>query len=329
MKAIEWRAYGGPEVLEYGEVEKPFPTDSEILIKIRATTVLAGDCEVRRMYVHNALLWLPIRIMFGFTKPRKGKRLGQELAGTVEAIGKDVRNFKVGDAVFGTAGIRMSTYAEYIVLPEKQPLGIIPENMSFKEVAGVGIGATNALHFLRLANIQAGEKVLIYGSTGSIGVYAVQLARHYGAEVHAVCPGVHSDLVKSLGATKTLDYLADDFDTEETYGGETYDVIFDTIGKSSFSRSLKSLKKNGRFMHANPTFLEMLKAALPKGDGRKVSYAFAAENTEDLNFLKDLIEKGKLTSVIDPHKFTLEQIPEAHTYVEKGTKLGNVVISVE
>ena len=180
-----------------------------------------------------------------------------------------------------------------------------------------------------MAKIQKGEKVLIYGSTGSIGIFAVQLARYFGAEVTAVCSATNSELVRSLGATNTLDYLADDFDKDSTYGGETYDVIFDTIGKSSFSRSKKSLKKNGRLLLGNPTMFEMVRGLWPSMISRKkVIYAFASESTKELNFLKELIEAGEIKAIIDNHRFSLEQIPEAHRYVEEGFKLGNVVVTV-
>jgi len=329
MKAIIWHKYGPPDVLEYGDVEKPSPKDNEVLIKIHATTVTTGDCELRRYQMHP-LFWLPIRIIFGIRKPKKGRRLGQEMAGEIESVGKNVKNFKIGDQVFGSNGIRMGCYAEYIAVPAKHPMAIRPSNMSFDEAAGIAVGGINALHFIRLAKIQRGEKVLIYGSTGTIGIFAVQLAKYFGAEVSAVCSATNSELVKSLGAIKTLDYLAEDFDKPRTYGDETYDVIFDTIGKSSFSRSKRSLKKNGRFIQANPTPLDMVRGIWPSMiSGKKVIYKFAGESREGLNYLKELIEAGEIKVVIDSHRFSLEQIPDAHRYVEKGFKLGNVIVTVQ
>jgi 2-desacetyl-2-hydroxyethyl bacteriochlorophyllide A dehydrogenase len=322
MKAVLWTKYGPADVLQLEEVEKPRPKDNEVLIRIAATTVETGDCEARRYEIHN-YLWLPLRLYFGLIKPRI-KILGQQLAGEIESIGKDVRLFKQGDQVFAPIGAGFGAYAEYKCMPEEASVVIKPDNMTYEEAAAVPVGGLNALHFLRKANIQRGEKVLIYGSTGSIGAFAVQLARVFGADVTAVCGTTNVELVKSLGADKVIDYMKEDF----TNNGETYDVIFDTIGKSPFSRSKKSLKKNGRYLLANPTFSEQLRGLWTSmTSSNKVISVVASYRTKDLVFLKELVEAGKLKSVID-RCYPLEQIVEAHRYVEKGHKKGNVVITV-
>ncbi len=327
MKAILWTNYGTPEVLQLGEVEKPTPKDNEVLIKIHATTVTGGCCELRRFEIHP-LFWLPLRIILGIRKPKKGRVLGQEFAGEIEAMGKDVVGYKIGEQVFGPTSISMGANAEYICLRGTNSMAIIPASITYDEATGIPVGGINALHFLRKAKIQRGEKALIYGSTGSIGTFAVQLARYFGAEVTAVCSAMTSELVKSLGAVRTLDYTATDFDKSRTYGDDTYDVIFDTVGKSSFSRSKRSLKKNGRYLLANPLLPQMIRGLWPSLiSGKKVIYAFASEKTEDLNYLVELIEAGEIKPVID-RRYPLEQVPEAHRYVDKGFKTGNVVITV-
>ncbi len=327
MQAIVWTKYGSPDVLQLKEVDKPTPKDNEVLIRIHASTVTAGDCELRRFQV-QFLFWLPVRIIMGIRKPKKGRIQGQELAGEIESVGKDVKGHKKGDRVFGSTGIGMGAHAEYICLRGKHPMAIVPSNMTYDEAAGIPLGGINALHFLRKAKIQPGQKVLIYGSTGSIGTFAVQLAKYFGAEVTAVCSATNSELVKSLGADKTLDYTAADFDKSRTYGGETYDAIIDTIGKSSFSRSLRSLKKKGHYILGNPGLSETLRALWPSWLSRKkVIFALASEKTEDLYFLKELIEAGEIKPIID-RSYPLEQVPDAHRYVEKGFKTGNVVITV-
>ena len=242
MKAIIWTKYGPPDVLQLKEAVKPTPRDNEVLIKIYATTVETGDCEARRFKIHN-YLWLPLRLYFGLIRPRI-KILGQQLAGKVESVGKDVRLFKEGDQVFAPIGAGFGAYAEYKCMPEEASVVIKPDNMSYEEAAAVPVGGLNALHFLSKGNIQRGEKVLIYGSTGSIGTFAVQIAKVFGADVTAVCGPTNFELVKSLGADKVIDYTKEDF----TINGETYDVIFDTIGKSPFSGSVRSLNQKGRYL---------------------------------------------------------------------------------
>jgi len=330
MKAIVWTKYGPPDVLQLKEVEKPTPKDNEVLIRIYATTVTAGDCEARSLSLY---LWLRlfVRIYFGLRKPKRITILGQELAGEIESVGKDVKLFKKGDQVFAALGFPLGAYAEYICLPEESKGGnanIVtkkPVNMSYEEAAVVPTGGLNALHFLRKGNIQSGQKVLIYGASGSIGTFAIQIAKYFGAEVTGVCSATNFELVKSLGADKVIDYIKEDF----SKNGETYDVIFDTLGKSSFSSCIRALKKKGFALLANPKLSQLVRGRWTSmTSSKKVITKMAKHRIEDLNYLKELIEAGKLKSVID-RSYPLEQMVEAHTYVDKGHKKGNVVITLE
>jgi 2-desacetyl-2-hydroxyethyl bacteriochlorophyllide A dehydrogenase len=322
MKAIVYEKYGPPDVLQLKEVAKPTPKDNEVLIKVHAATVTAGDCEIRSL---KFPIWLRLlmRIMFGLRKPRK-KILGQELAGEIESVGKDVKLFRKGDQVFAATEMRFGAYAEYICLPSTYAMAIKPANMTYEEAAAVPTGGLNALHFLRKGNIQSGQKVLINGAGGSIGTFAVQLAKSFGAEVTGVDSTRKLDMLRSIGADQVIDYTEEDF----TKSGETYDVIFDIVGKSSFSRSIRSLKKKGFYLLANLRLSQIVRGLWTSmTSSKKVITELASYRTEDLIFLKELIEAGKIKAVID-RRYPLEQMAEAHRYVDKGHKKGNVVITV-
>lgn len=323
MKAVVWTKYGSPDGLVFKDVAKPTPKDHEVLIRIHATTVTAGDCEIRRSN-KLTLFWLPLRLYFGIFKPRKEVILGQELSGEIEAVGKDVKLFKVGDQVFAAAGFGLGTYAEYKCLSEKGAMALKPTNMTYEEAAAVPLGGLEALYFLRKGEIQTGQKVLINGAGGSIGTFAVQLARYFGAEVTGVDRSGKLDMLRSIGADHVIDYTEEDF----TKNGKTYDVIFDVIGKSSFSRSIQSLNPGGRFLLGNPGVIQRVRGGLISRRGnKKVIFWAESEQTEDLNYLKGMIEAGKIKSVIDK-RYPLEQIAEAHRYFDTGEKKGNLVINV-
>jgi 2-desacetyl-2-hydroxyethyl bacteriochlorophyllide A dehydrogenase len=322
MKAIAWTKYGPPDVLQLKEVKKPIPKDSEVLIRVYAATVTAGDCEARA-FKFPILFWFPLRITLGLIGPRI-LTLGQELAGVIEAVGKEVDQFKEGDQVFAATGPGFGAYAEYKCLPSESAVAIKPNNMTFEEAATVPIGL-DSLHFIRKANIRSGEKVLINGAGGSIGTFAVQLAKYYGAEVTAVDSTAKLDMLRSIGADHVIDYTKEDF----TRRDERYDVIFDVVGGSSFSRCVKSLNKNGRYLFANPRLLLMVRGLWTSlTRSKKVMTGLASYKSEDLVFLKELIEAGKLKAVID-RRYPLEETVEAHRYVETGQKKGNVVIRVQ
>lgn len=326
MKAIVWTKYGSPDVLQLKEIAKPAPKANEVLIKIHATTVTAGDCEARNLKM-PILIGLPMRMYVGLRKPNRITVLGQELAGEIEAIGKDVKRFKVGDQVFGTTGLGFGAYAEYICLPEESTMGVLatkPANMTYEEAAAVPTGGLEALHFIRKGNIRRGEKVLVIGAGGSIGTFAVQLARYFGGEVTGVDSTSKLEMLRSIGADHVIDYTREDF----TRNGETYDVIFDVPGKSSFSGSIRSLKQKGRYLLANPGLSHTLQGPWTSmRSGKKVIFGAASQRTEDLVFLRDLIEAGQIKTVID-RRYSLEQIPEGHRYVDTGQKKGNIVITV-
>jgi NADPH:quinone reductase-like Zn-dependent oxidoreductase len=321
MKAIVCTQYGPPEVLLLKEVKKPEPGNNEVLIKIHATTASSADVIMRRSasFVSRAIL--------GFRKPRKKYEImGLELAGEIESLGKDVKRFRQGDQVFGFTGFNPGTYAEFKCMNEKGSLALKPSNMSFEEAASVVDGASTALFFLRdKAKIKRGQKVLILGASGGIGTFAVQLATFFGAEVTGVCSTSNLDLVKSLGADKVIDYTKEDF----TKSGETYDIIFDTAGKSSFKQCKTALTKNGYYLVTTGAIIKnyLLTFWTALASHKKFVFAMSVEKAEALKFLTELIEAGKLRSVIDKI-FPLENMIEAHRYIEKGHKQGNVAIKV-
>jgi NADPH:quinone reductase-like Zn-dependent oxidoreductase len=331
MKAIVFTEYGTPDVLKLKEMAKPAPKDNEILVKVHATPVNYGDLTARnfanltsREFNMPAPLYLPARMAFGWSKP-KVNILGSELGGEVEAVGRDVTKFKVGDQVFAYVGMGMGANAEYICISESGTVALKPANLSYEEAVTLPYGAIMATSLLGKANIQRGQKVLINGASGGIGSMAVQLAKYYGAEVTGVCGTPRLAFVKSLGADKVIDYTKEDF----TQNGETYDLVFDILGRSSFSKLKRSLKPNGIYLLASykmKALLDMLWTSLT-GSKQKVICAFANETAESLEFVKKLVEEGKVKAIVDK-SFPMEQAAEAHRYVESGHKQGNVVIAM-
>ena len=315
-------------MLQLKEVEKPVPKDNEVLVRIYATTVTAGDCEQRSLKLP---IWhaLPMRAYVGLKRPKRITILGMDLAGEIESVGKNVKRFRKGDQIFASTGfVRMGTYAEYICLPEEPKDGALamkPANMTYEEAAAVPNGGLEALCFLRQGNVQSEQKVLINGAGGTIGTFAVQIAKSFGAEVTGVDNTGKLDMLHSIGADHVIDYTQEDF----TKKGETYDFILDVVGKSSFSGSISSLEQNGRYLIAIPGPSQMVRGRWTSLiSSKKVIFGAAHLKTEDLIFLKELVEAGKLKAVID-RTYPLEQIVEAHRYVDKGHKKGNVVITMD
>ncbi|HJS30170.1 MAG TPA: NAD(P)-dependent alcohol dehydrogenase [Anaerolineales bacterium] len=323
MKAVVYEEFGPPDVLKIREVAKPTPKDNEVLVKVAATTVTAGDSRMRSFTVPRSY-WLPAHIALGFRKPKIAV-LGMEMAGEVEATGKDVSRFKIGDPVFAsTFEYGFGGYAEYRCLPEDGLIAPRSAGLTAEEAATIPIGGRTALYFLREANIRSGQKVLIYGASGSVGTFAVQLARLFGAEVTGVCSTANLDWVKSLGAEKVIDYTREDF----ARNGETYDVIFDAVGKASYADCLRSLKRNGAYLQAvsAPGISLRMRWTSMTSERRLVGGGPPAKS-EDLVFLKELVEAGSVKPVID-RCYPLEQIVEAHRYVDRGHKKGNVIITL-
>jgi NADPH:quinone reductase-like Zn-dependent oxidoreductase len=320
-KAIVCTRYGPPDVLQLREVEKPTPKDDEVMIRVHAASVAMGDCELRGLKV--PFEWkLLLRMGFGITAPRR-KILGQELAGEIESTGKAVTRFKEGDQVFALTGLHLGAYAEYDCLKETAILAAKPANMSYEEAAVVPAGGLHAINFLRRANIPPGQEVLVRGAGGSIGTIAVQLAKSYGAIVTGVDRTGKLDMIRSIGADHVVDYTKEDF----TKNGKTYDVVFDTIGRSSFSDLMRSVKPEGYLLLGNPGLSQLFRGIGRSKNGKKVLRWTGAYPVQDLVALRELIEAGKLRSVID-RRYPLEEIVEAHRYVDTGEKKGNVVITV-
>jgi len=328
MKAIIWTKYGTPDGLKRQEVEKPSPEADQVLVKIMAATVTAGDCEMRRLQIPLGLSF-PIRMYAGFLKPKRISILGQELAGEIEEVGKNVTSFQVGDQVFGTTGFGFGAYAEYICLPEEPGdaegvLSAKPVNLTFEEAAAIPTAGLEALHYLREGKAQPGKKVLIIGGGGSIGTFSIQLAKHFGADVTGVDNTEKLELMRSLGADQVIDY------TKEEYinSGETYDLIIDMVGRKSVSRRLKLLKQDGIYFLAYARILDVVLSIWTSlTSSKKLIISSSKQYKEDLNILKGLIDSGELRSIID-RSFPLDQVAEAHRFVESGLKKGNVAISI-
>ena len=324
MKAVVYTEYGPPEVLKLAEVAKPVPEDDEVLIRVHATAANTSDANVRGFtFVPPGFGLLP-RLMFGITAPKK-QIIGVAFAGEIEAVGVNVTRFQGGDQVFGLTGDDMGAYAEYVCVAEEGFLTTMPAGLSYEEAAAIPFGAHTALYFIRnKGQVQPGQKVLIVGASGSLGSYAVQMAKYYGAEVTGVCSTPNLDMVKELGADRVIDYTTEDF----TKNGETYDVIFDTAGKSSFSGIKDSLKENGLYLAGAGGLREFAQMAWTSLSGdKKVIAGQATERPGDIDFLKELVEAGNMKPVVG-RTYPLEQIVEAHRYLDTGHKQGNVVITV-
>lgn len=319
LRAVVFEKYGPPEVLQIKEVEKPSPKENEILVKIHASSVTAADWRMRKPDPFLA------RMMNGFLKPKKFNILGIELAGEIEAVGSEVTKFKPGDQIFGTTGFTFGAYADYVCIPEDGSISHKPTNLDYGESAVVPVGMDTALFFLRTqGNIQSGQKILIYGASSSVGSYAVQLAKYYGAEVTAVCSASNHGWVKELGADKLIDYRTEDFTQNE----ETYDAIFDAVGKLSLFGSMKSLKEGGVFLDAVHMMRRSVQAKFATmRNNKKILGGTATGLVENLVFMKELVEAGKIKPIID-RRYPLDEITEAHRYVETGRKKGNVIITV-
>jgi NADPH:quinone reductase-like Zn-dependent oxidoreductase len=323
VKAAVYERYGSPDVVELKEVDKPAPKDNEVLIRIHATTVTSGDWRTRSLNVPLGF-GLISRLVLGVSRPRQ-PILGTELAGVIESVGKDVRTFKVGDQVFAFSGAAMGCHAEYRCMPAGGAVAPKPPNLTYDEAAAISFGGTTALNFFRRAKLQSGERVLVNGASGGVGTAAVQLAKHFGADVTGVCSAANVELVRSLGATRVIDYTKEDF----TKNGETYDVIVDTVGTAPFSRSKDSLREGGRLLLVFGGLPDMLQIPwVSMTSSKKIIAGPATGRAEDLRFLAELAQAGEFRPVID-RRYPFEQIAEAHRYVDTGRKKGNVIITLE
>ncbi len=323
MKAIVYTNYGAPEVLNVQEREQPVPKANEVLIKVRAAEATKSDCELRSFKFPVNWFWLPLRLFMGLRKPKR-QILGGYFSGEIEALGDTVTAFSVGDQVFGSAAVRMGAYGEYLCLEEGQTIVQKPPRISFEEAAAISLGGLNALHFLNLANIKKGEKVLINGAGGSIGTFAVQLAKTMGAEVTAVDSAIKEDMLRTLGADHFIDYQKQDFTQTEKH----YDVILSMVAKTSYSDCIKILEPEGRYLLANPRLADMLRANVSsRFSNKKVIFAFAREAKEELQTLAEMIEAGQLKPVIDKI-YPMTQAADAHRRVETEQRLGSTVITI-
>lgn len=323
MKAIVYDKYGGPDVLRTEDVDKPEPAKNEILISVRAVEATKADCEMRSFKFAVSWFWLPLRLAIGITKPRN-RILGAYFAGVVEKLGDGVSKFHEGQKVFGSAGMKMGAYAEYLCITDDHTIVTVPSNTSFEEAAAVPLGGLNALHFMRKAEIRPGEKVLVNGAGASIGTFAVQIAKAMGAEVTAVDSGIKETMLRNIGADHFIDYTKAAF----TESDDKYDVIFSMVAKTSYSNCLRTLKPGGRYVLANPKFSDMLRSAwTSRFSNRKVSFAFAGEKEEELLELKRMIEKGEIAATVDK-VYPITEVAQAHRRVETEQRIGSVVISI-
>jgi NADPH:quinone reductase-like Zn-dependent oxidoreductase len=323
MKAITYSNYGPPDVLQLKDVEKPVPKDDEVLIKVQAAEATKSDCEMRSFRYSVKWFWLPLRIALGVRKPRR-QILGGYFAGEIESLGKDVTRFSAGDQVFGAAQLRLGAYGEYVALPASYTIVPKPSNMSFAEASAVPLGGLNALHFMRRARIQAGEKVLINGAGGSIGAHGVQIAKSMDAEVTAVDSTIKEEMLRRIGADHFIDYTKEDF----AGSGQTYDVIFDMVPGSSYTACIKALKPNGRYLSGNPRISVMLRSVFTtRFTDKTARFAFAGETKTELLILKEMIEAGTIGSIVD-RVFPMEQAADAHRRVDTEQRLGAVAIAI-
>ena len=322
MKVIIYEKYGSPEVLQIKEIEKPVPKENEILIKVYATTVTVADCRVRGFKVPTSF-WLPARFALGFFKPKQSV-LGGELSGVIESVGKNVTKFKVGDEVIGFLGHRLGAYADYVSLDESECITLKPENLSFEESAPLSFGGITALHFLKKGNVKKNDKILIYGASGSVGTYAIQIAKYLGAEVTGVSSSENLDLLKKLGADRVIDYASSDWRDFN----EKFDVLFDTVGKCDISKAIGLIKPEGRYIHTVTTPSTELKIRFHLlRSGIKLIGGTYSATLEEINEIKKLAEEGVIKPVID-RQYNFDEIVSAHAYVDKGHKKGNVVVSL-
>jgi NADPH:quinone reductase-like Zn-dependent oxidoreductase len=322
MRAAVYRRYGSPEVIRIEEIEKPTPKDHELLVRVRATTVGTWDAEARS-FSFPLWFWLPLRLAMGIRRPR-WPVLGQELAGDVEAVGKEVTGFSPGDRVFASVGLGFGAHAEYKCLSTRRAVTHMPRNLSYAEAATLPVGGDNALHFLKMAEVQPGERVLVNGAAGNIGVLAIQIAKHYGADATAIDSAEKLDALRAIGADHTIDYETTDF----TRSGTTYDVVFDLVHRSSYSGAIAALAPGGRYIVANPRFRALLRARWTnRTTDKRVLTQFASSKPGDLIRLKELAEAGAIRAAID-REFPLEKAAEAHAYVDSGRRAGAVVLTL-